>query len=229
MTIPNPKSQTPSLGILGGTFDPIHNGHLRLAEEMREHFGLASVRFVPAGDPWQKTRVTRQIVKAEHRLAMIRAAIASNPHFSVDDREIHRAGPSYTLDTLLSLRADVGTSIPLVWLMGSDTFLGMPTWHRWHELFAHAHVAVAERAGNTGWRNALAASLMDEFEDRVVADPALLNTTAAGRVAVFTMTALDISSTAVRSHLSAGRSPRYLVPDAVLDYIAGNQLYTGTE
>lgn len=222
-------SPTPAIGILGGTFDPIHNGHLRLAEEMREHFGLGGVRLIPAGDPWQKTRAARQIVKAQHRLAMIRAAITGNPHFTVDDRELHRAGPSYTLDTLLSLRSELGGDVPLVWLMGSDTFLGMPTWHRWQALFDHAHVAVAERAGNTSWRNAMAASLMDEFEDRVVADAGDLGRGAAGRIAVFTMTALDISSTAVRSHLSAGRSPRYLVPDAVLDYIAANQLYTGTE
>ena len=227
MTAPVTRHPSPvtALGILGGTFDPIHNGHLRLAEEMREHFGLAGVRLIPAGDPWQKTRAARHIVKAQHRLAMIRAAIASNPHFSVDDREIRREGPSFTLDTLLSLRADVGSTAPLVWLMGSDTFLGMPTWHRWHELFAHAHVAVAERAGNTSWRNAMAAGLSDEFEDRFVADPTALTTSPGGSIAIFTMTALDISSTAVRSHLAAGRSPRYLVPDAVLDYIAANQLY----
>lgn len=218
-----------AIGILGGTFDPIHNGHLRLAEEMREHFALASVRLIPAGDPWQKTRAARQIVKAPHRLAMIQAAIASNPHFSVDDREIRREGPSYTLDTLQSLRDDVGSTTPLVWLMGSDTFLGMPTWHRWHELFAHAHVAVAERAGNTSWRNAMAAGLSDEFEDRFVPDPGLLTTSPAGRIAIFTMTALDISSTAVRAHLAAGHSPRYLVPDAVMDYIASHSLYAGNE
>lgn len=218
-----------AIGILGGTFDPIHNGHLRLAEEMREHFALDSVRLIPAGDPWQKTRAARQIVKAPHRLAMIRAAIASNPHFSVDDREIRREGPSFTLDTLLSLRTDVGHGTPLVWLMGSDTFLGMPTWHRWHELFGHAHVAVAERAGNTSWRNAMAAGLSDEFDDRFVADPTELERTPAGRIAVFTMTALDISSTAVRAHLAAGRSPRYLVPDAVMDYIASHKLYAGNE
>jgi nicotinate-nucleotide adenylyltransferase len=218
-----------AIGILGGTFDPIHNGHLRLAEEMREHFGLAGVRLIPAGDPWQKSRAARQIAKASHRLAMIRAAITGNPHFSVDDCEIRREGPSYTLDTLLSLRADLGGETPLVWLMGSDTFLGMPTWHRWQELFAYAHVAVAERAGNTSWRNAMAAALSDEFEDRVVADPAALTESAAGRIAIFTMTALDISSTAVRGHLAGGRSPRYLVPDAVLDYIASHKLYAGTE
>ncbi|MBL8516128.1 MAG: nicotinate-nucleotide adenylyltransferase [Betaproteobacteria bacterium] len=214
-----------AIGILGGTFDPIHNGHLRLAEEMREHFGLASVRLIPAGDPWQKSRGARQIAKAGHRQAMIRAAIASNPDFTLDDREIRREGPSYTLDTLLALRSELGATTPLVWLMGSDTFLGMPTWHRWHELFAYAHVAVAERAGNTSWRNAMAAGLSDEFDDRHVADPAQLNDSPGGRIAIFTMTALDISSTAVRSHLAAGRSPRYLVPDAVLDYIATHQLY----
>jgi nicotinate-nucleotide adenylyltransferase len=228
-TTPNPEPRTPSLGILGGTFDPIHNGHLRLAEEMREHFGLDAVRLIPAGDPYQKSRAARQIAPASHRLAMIRAAIASNERFSVDDREIRREGPSYTIDTLQSLRSEIGAETPLVWLMGSDTFLGMPTWHRWQELLNHAHLAVAERAGNTSWRNAMASVLHDEFEDRYVPDHGLLKSATAGRIAVFTMTALDISSTAVRAHLAAGRSPRYLVPDAVLDYIDSNHLYSGAE
>lgn len=218
-----------AIGILGGTFDPIHIGHLRLAEEMRAHFGLDTIRITPAGNPWQKTAKARQIADAPHRLAMIRLAIASNPHFVLDDREMRRDGPSYSFDTLSELRAETGKDTPLVWLMGSDTFLGMPTWHRWQSLFDFAHIAVAERAGNTSWRNAMAASLSEEYDDRFVSDPHALGTLPAGRIAVFTMTALDISSTSVRDLLRAGESPRYLVPDAVLDYIAANRLYSGAE
>jgi nicotinate-nucleotide adenylyltransferase len=215
-----------SIGILGGTFDPIHLGHLRLAEEMREHFGLSEVRFVPAGDPYQKTRKSRQIVAAEHRLAMMKIAIASNPHFVADDREMHREGPSYSLDTLADLRTHTGPDASIIWLMGSDTFLGMPTWHRWHELFEFAHIGIAERAGNTSWRNAMAVPLLDQFEHRVTADPAELRATPAGRIAIVSMTALDISSTAVRTQLQAGKSPRYLVPDPILDYIQQHNLYS---
>lgn len=217
-----------AIGLLGGTFDPIHNGHLRMAEEMREHFGLARVRLIPAGDPYQKTR-GRQVVSGVHRLAMIRAAIAGNPFIEVDDREFHRSGPSYTIDTLIEMRKEAGPETALLWLMGSDTFLGMPTWHRWHELFDHAHIAVAERAGNTSWRNAMASGLYDEFEDRYVPDEGLFDGATAGRIAVFTMTALDISSTAVRDAIKTTHSPRYLVPDSVLDYIATHHLYTGTD
>lgn len=217
-----------AIGLLGGTFDPIHNGHLRMAEEMREHFSLSKVRLIPAGDPYQKTR-GRQVVSAVHRLAMIQAAISGNPFIEVDDREFRRSGPSYTIETLIEMRNEAGPDTALLWLMGSDTFLGMPTWHRWHELFDHAHIAVAERAGNTSWRNAMASGLYDEFEDRYVPDDGLFEGATAGRIAVFTMTALDISSTAVRDAIKTAHSPRYLVPDSVLDYIATHHLYTGTD
>ena len=223
-------SSNNAIGILGGTFDPIHLGHLRLAEEMREHFGLSEVRFIAAGDPYQKTRPLgnaprRQVVPAAHRLAMMKIAIASNPHFVADDREMHRDGPSYSLDTLTDLRAHAGPEAPLIWLMGSDTFLGMPTWHRWQELFEFAHIGIAERAGNTSWRNAMAVPLLDQFEHRVTAAPADLSAAPAGRIAIVSMTALDISSTAVRTQLQSGKSPRYLVPDPILDYIQQHNLY----
>ena len=217
------------IGILGGTFDPIHIGHLRLAEEMREHFGLARVHFIPAGNPYQKTRIDgqqrRPITAAAHRLEMLRIAVQGNPHFIADEREMHRDGPSYSIDTLQSLRADVGPEPALIWLMGSDTFLGMPTWHRWEDLFEFAHIAVAERAGHTSWRNAMAAILFEQFEYRLSTGETDLHEHAAGRIAVVPMTALDISSSAIRSHLARGNSPRYLVAGGVLDYILQHKLY----
>ncbi len=218
------------VGILGGTFDPIHNGHLRLAEEMREHFGLARVHFIPAGDPYQKTRIDgqlrRPITAAAQRLAMLRIAVAGNPYFVADEREMHRDGPSYSIDTLRSLRAELGPEPALIWLMGSDTFLGMPTWHRWEELFEFAHIAVAERAGHTSWRNAMAAALFEQFEYRLSTGETDLHQHAAGRIAVVPMTALDISSSAIRAQLAQGRSPRYLVHGGVLDHISQHQLYS---
>jgi nicotinate-nucleotide adenylyltransferase len=219
-------ASTKAIGILGGTFDPIHLGHLRLAEEMRETFGLTEVRFIPAGDPYQKTRKSRQVVPATHRLAMMKLAIASNKHFVADEREMRREGPSYSLDTLNDLRNDCGANTPLIWLMGSDTFLGMPTWHRWQELFDFAHIGIAERAGNTSWRNAMAVPLLDQFEQRVTLQPEDLRASPAGRISIVSMTALDISSTAVRTQLQARQSPRYLVPDPILDYIHQHNLYS---
>ena len=220
----------PAIGILGGTFDPVHLGHLRLAEEMREHFALTEVRFIPAGDPYQKTRADgsarRSITPAAQRMTMLRDALRPNPHFTADEREMHRSGPSYSIETAVELRREFGASAALIWLVGSDTFLGMPTWQRWNELFDHVHVAIAERAGNTGWRNAMADALLEQFERRVTETAQDLIAAPAGRVAVVSMTALDISSTAVRAQLKAGQSARYLVPESALDYIQQHQLYS---
>jgi nicotinate-nucleotide adenylyltransferase len=219
----------PAIGILGGTFDPIHFGHLRLAEEMRARFGLGQVNFIPAGDPYQKSggdaARRRVITPAADRLQMVRIGIRGNAGFFADDREMRRNGPSFSFDTLHGLRAEFGADAALVWLMGSDTFLGMPTWHRWNELFDFAHIAIAERAGNSGWRNAMAEPLLDQFEQRLSSRESELATQRAGRIAVVSMTALDISSSAIRAQLKTGASPRYLVPDGVLDYIEQHQLY----
>ena len=219
----------PVIGILGGTFDPIHFGHLRLAEELRQRFGLVRVHFIPAGDPYQKSggdaARRRIITPAADRLEMVRVGIHGNPGFFADDREMRRGGPSFSFETLQGLRGEYGADAALVWLMGSDTFLGMPTWHRWNELFDLAHIAIAERAGNSGWRNAMAEPLLDQFEQRVTSRERDLALHGAGRIAVVSMTALDISSSAIRAQFKAGASPRYLVPNGVLDYIEQHQLY----
>lgn len=215
---------TAPIGILGGTFDPIHFGHLRLAQELGEQLQLTEVRVVPGGNPPHRSTPA---VPAEHRAQMVRLAVAGNPLFVFDDRELKRAGPSYTVDTLAELRAEAGARRPLTLLMGADAFPALTAWHRWRELFEFAHIVVAHRPGFRidGWIEDMPPALAHEYAARRVEQSAALHLAPAGAVLVTPITALDISATAIRQALRARRSPRYLLPDAVLDYIRANQLY----
>jgi nicotinate-nucleotide adenylyltransferase len=219
-------TETGPLGLLGGTFDPIHFGHLRLAEEAREMLGLARVRLIPAGQP--PHRGTPRCSSTD-RLAMARLAVAGNPAFEVDDGEIRTATRSYTVLTLERLRAEFGPARPLVLILGADAFQGLPTWHRWQDLFALAHIAVANRPGYAAhgerWTEALPPALADTCAGRFTRDPARLGATPAGLVTPFDMTPLDLSASRVRELLAGGRSVRYLLPDSVLDYIGLHHLY----
>lgn len=211
------------IGIFGGTFDPIHFGHLRLAEEMAEALNLTTVRFIPAGTPPHRTRPRTD---AHHRLQMVHLAIAGNPRFVLDDREVGLPRLSYTVETLTSLRDELGETQPLCLLLGADAFLGLTTWHRWQDLFALAHIAVAHRPGfpQSTWKDAMPEILRAELEARM-AHPQDLASAPAGLLVTRPITALDISATHIRDTLRAARSPRYLLPNVVLDYIQANQLY----
>ena len=216
---------TPPIGILGGTFDPLHFGHLRLAQELAEGLGLGGVRFIPAGQPPHRGQ---PFASPQQRLEMVRLGIAGNPLFALDEREIFKTTPSYSVETLLDLRRELGEAQSLCLFMGADAFLGLATWHRWRELFGLAHVVVAQRPGVAGIARAAAtlpAELRDELNRRLANEPAALQDAPAGAILVQPVTALDISATQIRSDLAAGRSPRYLLPDAVLDYIQANRLY----
>jgi len=219
---------TAPIGVLGGTFDPIHYGHLRLAEELGETLRADEVRFVPAGTP--PHRAAPQVAAA-HRLAMVRLATAGNPRFRVDDREVRREGPGYTVDTLAELRAEAGAMRPLVLIVGADAFLEFATWHRWHDLFDLAHVAIAHRPGYPAerWVERMPQPLAREYSSRLLQQPLATHLAPAGGVIVIPFTALDISATAIREKLRSGASPRYLLPGAVLDYIETNGLYAGSE
>ncbi len=216
---------TAPIGVLGGTFDPIHYGHLRLGEELGETLKLSEVRFVPSGTPPHRSAPQ---VAAEHRLAMTRLATADNPRFRVDEREVRRAGPGYTFDTLTELRAEAGASRPLVLLLGADAFLEFATWHRWHEIFGLAHVAVAHRPGFPveRWAERMPQPLAREYTARLMQQPLATHLQPAGGIIVVPFTALDLSATAIRDMVRAGASPRYLLPAEVLDYIRANRLYT---
>jgi nicotinate-nucleotide adenylyltransferase len=209
--------------VLGGTFDPIHVAHLHLAEELADSIGLSKVRFVPTGEP--PHRGTPRVI-GTHRLEMVRLAIAGNPRFEVDDREIRRQGVCYTFDTLNELRTELGER-PMCLLMGSDAFSALTTWHRWEELFDLAHIVVAHRPGFSlqQLQSSLPGPLRKTYLQRLTASTGLLRRDSAGAVYTREITALDIAATQIRGLLAGGGSARYLVPDAVLDYIATNHLY----
>ena len=212
----------PALGVLGGTFDPIHFGHLRLAQELADALGLGRVRFIPTGTPPHRDSPQ---VNGTHRLQMVRIAIAGNPLFDADDREIHRKGISYTYDTLTELRNEHADR-PLCLLMGTDAFAALATWHRWQELFDLAHVVIAYRPGFRfeELEDALPAPLRKIYRQRRGGAPALLRASA-GSILTREIPALDISATNIRALLAQGSSARYLVPDAVLEYIEKHNLY----
>lgn len=218
---------THPIGVFGGTFDPVHFGHLRLAEEASCALGLVKVRWIPAGRP-----VLRQPPEASawHRLAMVRAAIAGNPRFELDAGEIESDQPSYTVPTLERLRSsdDCGPQRPLVLLTGADAFAGLTGWHRWQSLFDLAHIAVAFRPGYELQAESLPPPLAEEFRRRRCDDPEALREAPGGRVVPFAMTPLGISATRIREALTEGSSPRYLTPDVVLDHIRLNSLYQET-
>lgn len=207
------------VGIMGGTFDPVHLGHLRLAEEARRILGLVRVLWIPAGRPPHREPPA---APAEDRLAMTALAIAGNPAFLLDDTEVRAQAPSYTVATLERLRGILGPNRPLVLLMGADAFRGLPTWHRWMEVFRLAHLGVATRPGHPVADIGMSPELAGEWRARRVA---ALPAAPSGSIADFPMTALDISATALRRLLADGASPRYLMPDGVLDYIRSHSLY----
>ncbi len=225
---PTPPSDAGPLGILGGTFDPIHCAHLRLAEEAREALALEQVLFIPAGQPPHRG-IPRST--AADRLEMVRLATAGNPAFAVDPGEVFATGKSYTVLTLERLRAAHGTR-PLVLILGADAFQGLPGWHRWRELLELAHLAVANRPGyaphGRRWPGVLAPELEAACAGRIHTDAAVLRDAPAGAIVPFDMTPLAISASLVRDLIHAGRSPRYLLPDSVLDYIALHHLYRRT-
>lgn len=219
---------TSPIGILGGTFDPLHFGHLRLAQELAEGLVLGEVRFIPAGLPAHRAP---PFASPQQRLEMVHLGMDGNPLFSLDEREIFKPAPSYTVETLLDLRRERGAMQPLCLFMGADAFFGLTTWHRWRELFGLAHIVVAQRPGVAGITRAAAtlpAELLDELDRRLVNEPEALRDAPSGAILVHPVTALDISATQIRRELAAGRSPRYLLPDAVLDYIRTNGLYKDT-
>jgi nicotinate-nucleotide adenylyltransferase len=212
-------------GIFGGTFDPVHIGHLRLAEEAADALDLACVRWIPAGQPALRETPT---VNGQQRLEMVRLAIAGNARFELDPAEVSAARPSYTVPTLERLRGPdaCGAKRPLVLLVGADAFAGMAGWHRWESLFDLAHVAVAHRPGFCVDPDRLSPRLSRIFRERHCASPADLMQAPAGRIVTFAMTPLDISATKIRTLLSKGLSPRYLVPDALLAHILEHHFYS---
>jgi nicotinate-nucleotide adenylyltransferase len=216
------------VAIFGGTFDPVHFGHLRLAQELAESLRVEEVRFMPGGQP--PHRANPQVTSLQ-RLDMTRLAIADNPLFRIDDREVRRSGPGYTVDTLTEVRAEIGAIRPLCLLLGADAFLELATWHRWHELFTLAHIVIAHRPGfpPESWPERMPEPLAREYTARLMQQPFAVHLSPAGGIVTQAIAALDISASMIRDSLARGVSPRYLLPDRVLDYIRKHGLYVTQE
>ena len=208
------------IGIYGGTFDPVHFGHLRPALEVQQALGLKEVRFIPAGQP--PHRDLPHATKTQ-RLAMLRAAIDDQPGFVVDEREVQRAGPSYMVDTLTSLRTELGTQ-PLCLILGYDAFLGLTSWHQWHRLLELAHLVITHRPG---WnQDNLGAELqLQSLVQQHAMTAVQLSQTSAGGVTFVEVTQLDISATRIREQVCAGQDIRYLLPEPVYEMIREQNLY----
>ncbi|KAF0170084.1 MAG: nicotinate-nucleotide adenylyltransferase [Rhodobacteraceae bacterium] len=216
-------SDSSPLGVLGGTFDPVHNAHLALARAALDRLGIAQVLWIPAGLP--PHRAAPQVAAAD-RLAMVQSAIASEPRFQLDASEVASHAPSYTVHTLQRLRRQFGPARPLVLLMGADAFLGLPRWHRWQELFGLAHLAVATRPGFP--LESLSLPLAAEMAERHSLDPDAIAATPCGRILTFELIAGTVSATEVRDLLAAhapAAAVAKLVPPDVLDYIHQHSLY----
>lgn len=210
------------MGIFGGTFDPIHYGHLRTAFELREILRLPEVRFMPAGNPPHREHT---VASNAQRLAMVRAATEGQPGFTVDDREMHKSGPSYSVETLAELRGEHPTR-PLCLIIGMDAFLGLPKWHQWRELMRLSHLVVAHRPG---WRAPTMGPLGELLVQCGTGTVADLHDSVAGRIYIHAVTQLEISSTDVRALIHAGRDPRYLMPDGVRRIILESGCYARKE
>jgi nicotinate-nucleotide adenylyltransferase len=211
------------LVLLGGTFDPVHYGHLRVGDEVRCALAPVEVRLVPAKDPPHRGAPG---ASAADRLRMLELARAEFPELVVDPQELERPGKSYTVLTLEAMRAALAAR-PLALLVGADAFLGLPSWHRWREVFALAHVVVATRPGS-----ALAGATMDpqlrqEWEQRRTQDAGALRSRPAGSILPITVVPQPISATAIRAALARGAidEVRGLLPAAVLAYIETHRLY----
>lgn len=211
------------IGIFGGTFDPVHLGHLRLAEEAHEQLGLEKVLWIPAGQPPLREL---PLTPAAHRLAMVAAATVGQPAFELDASEVFSEETSYTVKTLERLRDELGDEQPLVLLVGADAFSRMEQWHEWQRLFELAHIAIATRPGyDLAKLSPRGTALGREYNARHTDNVAALISSPAGAVVSYNITPLDISATAIRNALAERRSIRYLVGDVVLDYIYRNKLY----
>lgn len=212
------KSIPPAIGIFGGTFDPVHFGHLRAAIEAREKLQLADMRIMPAGTPPHRSGT---FASAEHRLAMLHLALSDVPGLQVDEREVRRQGNSFMVDTLSEIRHE-NPQNPLLLMIGQDAANVLDQWHEWASLFDLAHIVIMRRP-DSGSR--YSEQLEAQIRPRTVSSPADLSSSPAGHVLPLELTQLAISSTDIRRRIGLGKSPRFLLPERVVLYIREQALY----
>lgn len=206
------------VGLLGGTFDPIHNGHLRVALELKQSLALDEMRLVPCHLPVHRNAPE---VTAKQRAEMIQLAIAGDTELQLDLRELMQERPSYTFTTLFDLRAELGPQVSIIWALGVDAFLQFDQWHRYREILNLAHLAIIGRPGYQLPRSGIVADLLAEYQ----APLATIADQPAGHIVLPQLSMLDISATAIRASLARGDSPRYWVPDSLCDYLQRERLY----
>ena len=214
-----PATPLVPVGVFGGTFDPVHYGHLRSALELVERLQLEQLRLMPSASPPHRDTPS---CSALHRAAMVELAVAGEPRLACDKRELARHGKSYTIDSLVELRQELGDNHSLCMVVGCDAVLDITTWHRWESLLDWAHVVVIARPG---WHLPTDGTVARWLRQHRLADPTLLRQRPAGGILIEELRPLAISSTEIRELLAAGRSARYLLPQAVLDYIQSHDLY----
>ena len=220
-----PKENYSLIGIYGGTFDPIHYGHLRIAEELIESLGFSELYFVPSGSPRLRNA---PIASKHHRVAMLSLAIQDNKIFMLDGRETVRDGESYSVVTLREFREEVRSECALCFIMGSDVFLNLSRWYCWLEILELCHIIVADRPGYLpAFNNKMPPKLAEILVSRQASSISDLKESSCGLIFIAPTTLQDISATAIRESIAADQSARYLTPDAVLEYIKANRLYSG--
>lgn len=220
------------IGIYGGTFDPVHYGHLRIAEELTEILRPDHLLFLPAGHP--RLRDT-PVATGACRVTMLHTAIRGNSMFSVDDRETRRSGETYSVESLQEIRQKYQTKhegnkrVALCFIIGADAFIKLPRWYRWRELFELCHFVIANRPGSVPIANtsSLPDELKDACRDRWITTADELKNAPFGLIFTAPTTLLDISSTRIRNIIASGKSARYLLPEPVLNYIDRHDLYAG--
>ena len=217
----DPLTSAP-IGVFGGTFDPVHFGHLRPALEIKQQLGMASVHLIPCNIPPHRDEPH---ATAEQRCEMLQLALEGEPGLQLDRREVERSGPSYMVDTLKSLRREYGAQRPLCLIIGGDAFLGLPSWYHWQQLVQLAHIVVAHRPGWMLDDKALDEPLKALMQQHRINEPQQLCASPAGGVLLLAVTQLAISATEIRQQVAAGGSANYLLPQSVWDYIRQQNLY----
>ena len=213
----------PAIGVFGGSFDPVHKGHVAIARAATEELSLLSVRWVPTGIPGHRSA---PLASPDDRVAMLRLALAGDDRQEIDCEELDLAQqgvPTYTVNTLTRLRMQVGNKLPIALIIGSDQFSALDTWHDWLRLFELAHIAVAERPGHVVDPSGLPPAVAEQWRHR--ASPTITGE-ACGRIVRFAMPAVDASSTAIRRQIAGGLDTSHLLPGDVLAYIRSHGLYS---